>query len=362
MRKIRLLLAALLLLFGGVVWSPLARAAEEKLRVLVLLPLTGDAAAFGNSMKNGMMLGVEKLSPKATDSIEMIFQDDRMIPRETVTVFNRVHALSPVDVVVAFSSSTSNAIAPIAESKKVTTFGIASDGAVSRDRKYAFNFWVTPEGVAKKVVDELSRRNHKGLARIGLEHDGVLATDRAFDAISGGRFDLVLDEHFPIDNKDFRSFINKLRAKQAEIDATIISLFPGQLSVFGRQLKEAGIKTDLCSFELIEDLNEIKQANGAFDGVWFSNAADPDGEFTKLYQQRFPNTNSIMSANGHDIVLMLGKAVDEGVKREDLHNFFSKIKNFKGALGTFSSTGDQKFTLPAELKIIRNNGFESLKR
>ena len=96
---------------------------------------------------------------------------------------------------------------------------------------------------------------------------------------------------------------------------------------------------------------------GALIGQWYIQADDPSGEFLKLYGERYPGASPVTAANCHDAVLMAADAKVKGVALNDhLHN----LKDFKGALGVYSSTSDNKFTLPATAKIITSTGFERL--
>lgn len=333
----------------------------EKIRVAVILPFSGDGASLGESLRRGMTLGIEKLSPQAKQSIEFVYEDDRLDPKTSLSAFSRINGEGKVDVVINLSSGTSQALAPVTESKKVVLLAVASDGSISAGRRYAFNFWVTPKAEVRVVLEEVRRRGYKKIARIQTTYSGVFAIRDEFDRQNSGDIQIVLDDDYPLETKDFRPWLAKLRPKIQEIDAIQVVLFPGQLSSFSKQLAAAGIKKPLFGYELFEDRNEVLQSNGTLVGSWYANAADSDGEFLKLFQQRYPGASSYAAATGHDAVLLLGAAIDKGVKPEELYSFIATLKDFTGAMGTFSSTGDQKFSLPAELKVVTNDGFERLK-
>jgi len=197
--------------------------------------------------------------------------------------------------------------------------------------------------------------NHRGKAAILLPLTG--------DAASlGGAFKngMSLGLENLSDVKDFKTIVSKLRVKEKEYDAILVGLFPGQLAIFSRQLRGAGIKAPMFGWETMDDTNEVKNAGGALRGTWFASANQGIPSFVANYQKKFPNASSLLAANGHDIVLLLAKAFEHGSGSQEIVQFLSTLENFSGAVGTYSATGDQRFSLPAALKIVTENGVEVL--
>ena len=332
----------------------------DKLRVAAILPLSGEAASWGQAFKNGMLLGNESLSEKIQSQIDIIYEDDALSAKNTISIFNKLAGSGTVDAVINLSSGTAKALAPIIENKKVPLLALALDSAISKGRKYAFNYWVTPEEEVRVLLPEMKKRNYKRIARINTLQEGVLAIKDVFDRQAKGHIEVVLDDDFPPESKDFKTYITKLRAKEKQIDAVMVVLMPGQLNIFARQLRQMGSKLEMFGFETVEDTNEVALSGGTLIGTWYVNADDGNGSFLKTYQERFPGASSYLAASGYDAVRMLGKAVELGVEKEKLNEFFANLKDFSGALGTFSATGDQRFTLPATLKIVTKDGFKKL--
>lgn len=355
------IVTAILFIFLGLVSVDSAFAQEsDKIRIAAILPLTGEAASWGQAFKNGMLLGTESLSDKVKAQLDFIYEDDGLSAKNTVSIFSKLEASGGVDVVINLSSGTAKAIAPITENKKVPLLAIASDAAVSKGRKYAFNYWVTPEEEVRVLIPEMRKRNYKRIARINTIQDGVLAVKDVFDHQTKGQIDVVLNDDFPPDTRDFKTFIAKLRAREKDLDAVMVVLLPGQLNIFARQLRQMGSKIEMFGFETVEDANEVKLSGGTLIGTWYVNADDGDGSFLRTYQQRFPGASSYLAANGYDAVWMLGKAVEQGIEKGKLNEFLGTLKDFSGALGTYSATGDQRFSLPATIKIVTNDGFAKL--
>jgi len=333
---------------------------RTKLRVGAILALTGDGASWGEALRNGMSLALEDLPPDTRRKLDLQYEDDAFNPMNTVSAFNKMLNTTGLDAVITVSSGTSKALAPIAEGKKVTLLAIASDPEICRGRKFVFNFWVTPEEELRLLLPEAVRRGYKNIARITSVHAGSLAAVAALDQISQGELKTVLDEQYPMDVRDFRSFIAKVRAAK-NVDAILLTLLPPQLGIFARQAREAGLSQPFFGWETLEDLSEIKSARGALEGAWYVNAGDGRDSFMNRYRARFPESSIYGAANGYDAIMLFARALERDQAPNRLHNFLAELKNFEGVLGTYSATGDQRFSLPAALKVVSGTGFESFK-
>ena len=333
---------------------------SETVRIGAILPLSGNAASWGNAFKNGMEMALEELPPEVKSKIEITFEDDGLTSKNTISSFQKMMATRGVDLVVNLSSGTAKALAPVTEKAKVPLLAVASDAAIGRGRTYAFNYWVTPEEEVKAMLPELSRRNYRRIARVNTLHEGVLAVKEVFDRETKGKIEILLNDDFPPETKDFKPFLSRLRPLQGQIDAVMVVLMPGQLGVFARQFKQSGIELPLFGFETVEDANEVALSEGALLGTWYVNAFDGDGSFLTRFKERFPGASTYLAPSGYDAVQLVAAAIKSGTPRADLHRFFSSLKDFKGAQGTFSATGDQRFSLPATLKIVTKDGFSTL--
>lgn len=350
------LLSLYLILFPS---SVFAESDPKTLRVGVILSFTGDAASVGEAVRNAMTLALEKLPKETRDRLELVYEDDAMSPKNTITAFRKLLRAGRLDVVVNTGSGTSKAIAPLVESEKIPLIAIATDPEVVAGRSWVVNFWVTPEEQVRVAIPEALRRNYSKIARITAIHDFTLAMKKYFDLENRNRIKLVLDEEFPPNAKDFRSFLTRLRSRD-KVDAILASLMPGQLGVFAKQTRQMGIEVPIFGFETLEDSNEVKASDGALVGQWYVNTDDPDSTFIDEFRSRFPDSSLYGASNGYDIVLLLGAAVEKGATRAQVNHFLHTVKDFKGALGTYSATTDNRFTLPAAVKVVTEDGFKKV--
>ena len=352
--------AVLIFIFNILLFFPLISLSQDgdikKMNVGVILPLSGEVSSLGTAFRNGMTLALEELSEDERKLINFIYEDDAFNSRNSISALKKLQSQNRIDVAISFGSGTSNALAPIVERDRVALIAIASDPKVVKDKKYVFNFWVTPEQEAEVMVPEAIRRGYKKVARICAIHDGTFSAREALDLVNENQIQFVVDEEYPPDAKDFRTYLTKIKARK-DIDAILPLLFPGQISEFTKQARSLGITLPFFSFEFFEDANEVKNANGTLEGAWYVNADDASGDFVRKFKARFPTSSMYSAANGYDTVKLLISAAKRDPSAEGVRFYLSTLSNFEGALGKYSASGDQRFTLGAAVKEITKDGF-----
>lgn len=166
------------LLFAG---SSLVNAENPKVRIAVIAALSGEAASFGAAVSGGITLALEKLPSELKDKFEIVYEDDRLDPKQTIAAYHRLSTAGKPSAVLTISSGTSKALAPLVERDQVPTIAIASDPKINGDRNWVVNFWVKPEVEAELAIAEAVRRGFRRVARIVSIQDGYLSIKAAFD-------------------------------------------------------------------------------------------------------------------------------------------------------------------------------------
>lgn len=340
--------------------AEIGKSNQGRIKVGFIVPLSGDAASIGKAVQNGVEIALEKLAPQQREQLELFWEDDALRPAQTVSAFNKLTSINKVDVVLNTTSGTAHAIAGLAEKAEVPLIAVASDPKIVLNRKWVVNFWVTPEEEARVFIPEALRRGHKKVARLSTLHEGAFAVRSAIDKVNDGKIEWVLDEDFGPDVRDFRTYIAKLRT-HSDVDGLLPILLPGQLGNFAKQVRAAGVQLPFIGIEFFEDRNEVKASDGALVGSWYVNTADVDDDFVKEYFSRFPGDSIWGASSGHDAILLLAEAASLGAERSRINDFLHTVKNFSGAQGVFSATGDNRFSLPAAVKIVTADGFVQVK-
>lgn len=332
----------------------------SEITIGAILPLTGDAASWGEAVRNGIELARSKLAPELKARIRVVYEDDQRKPALAVAAFQKLLKVDGVSAIIGITAQPGLAIAPLAEQHRIPFISIAVPKQISAGRKYTVLFYATAERMAAALVEESNRRSYRRIARISSIHDGRFAMRTEFDKAAGGNFEIVLDEEYPIESRDFRPFLTKLKNLQS-VDAIYVNLVLGQAGIFARQARELGIALPLFESEMFEDESEVRLSNGALIGQWFVNQASPSQEFEQEYFKRFPGSKIFNALNGHDALLLLGKAIEANANREAINTFLHRPEGFSGVLGRYRLDDSNRFDLPVAVKEVKERGFLTLR-
>jgi branched-chain amino acid transport system substrate-binding protein len=333
--------------------------APRKVKLGAILALTGTIANSGAACRNGIEMALQELPAERRNNIEVLIEDDENLPRKTLSAFAKLVDEDRVDAVITYFSGTSKSVAPLADKKGVAMIAIASDPEVVAGRSHVFNLWVSPEAEVGAMLKEIQCRGYRNVAVAVATQQGALAFKKIFDEKRSGLVAVALEEEYLVDARDFRPFLSKVKAA-GKLDAMFVEVMFGQAGLFAKQAREMGISLPLFSVEVFEDPAEVAAAAGALTGQWYVQADDPMGEFLKRYQQKYPGQSSYTAANCYDAVNLVAAAVAKGTPVNELHRFLANLKDYAGALGAYSASGDNCFSLPAAVKIVTADGFRKL--
>ncbi len=336
-------------------------AESEKCKIAVIIPLSGQVASLGNYVKKGIDLALEELPIDQKNKLEVIYEDDQFNPVKTISIYRQLKSTKNINAVFVLGSPTANALVPITEADKTLLVAIgASDPTIAVGKEYSFIHWVIPQVLGEKLAAELVRKKFQRIAFVAGEVSGAIAdVGAAIEALDkkGKKDSVVYQQNFMKDITDYRSELLKLRQNKA--DAVVAVLFPGALSSFAKQFSEMKIPAELIGMETFEDEAEVKAANGALLGTWYVNASNSTSDFTKLYQKKYNEYPGWATGNSYDSLKLIASGVKElGFDNHAIRDSLRNLKDYQGAAGIYSASGDNRFTLPASLKRVTEKGFE----
>ncbi len=356
MARIFKFLAPVILLFS----SPIS----AEYRIGVILPLTGDNASIGHFLKNGIDLARATLPKDEREKIKLYYEDDQLHGNKAVAAYHKLVSNENADAFIVLGSGTGNVIAPLAERDRKIMIAVgASDATIVKGRNYSFIHWVAPEAEMRIVAEEMQRRGYTRIAFITTEQQGALAAkeaaEQAFEKMEM-KDRVVMNEVVGPGVRDFRALVAKARAKG--VDAFLVMLFPGSLSSFAKETRRQKLAADLAGAEFFEDADEVRASEGALTGQWYVNADESTGEFAALYAKTYKSHPGWGAANAYDVMKLFAQAVmRNGNDNGKIAGFLKTMKDYSGASGKYSATGDNRFDLPVAVKVVREGGFEKIR-
>lgn len=322
----------------------------DALKIGVIAPFSGAAAASGETVRNSILLAQEKFDSQRT--VNFVFEDDQLQPKNTVVSVEKLIAQDRVNGLIVFGSPTSLAVSSIAEKNKVPMVALSIVDKVVAGKSYVFKHWVASRAENELVVAEVQRRGYTRVAVVASTNDAMLALREHF--IASKIADIVYSEDFSRDETDFRTAVAKIRI--ANPDAVYNLLWSPQASLFARALRDGGVIVPMFGVHNLEDPSQIEASGGALNGAWFVTGDDSlAAEYYRDYKARFGAAPVAGGPNAFDVA----KMYIEAAKSKNIPDFLRNLNNFHGAYGEYGATGNNDFMIKAAIKSITDGKIAS---
>jgi branched-chain amino acid transport system substrate-binding protein len=346
------------------------RRGEKEIKIGAILPLTGDAAIWGQNDKEGMDLAVEEINAAGGIKgikVRIIYEDSEALPQKAVAAFQKLVNIEKVSVIIGdIASSPTFAIAPLAQQHKVV---LLSPGAtapkLSEAGPYFFRIWNSDAEEGEKMADfSYHKLKLRKIAILYINNDYGSGLKDVFSVEfekRGGK--IVAVERFQQNDIDFKTQLYKIKAVNPE--AIYLVGYPKEIPLILKQAKEIGLKKQILGSVAFEDPGIVELAKDAAEGVIYPYPIDPDPNepsvkhFIESFRKKYNKEPGIGANAGYDAVKMIVKAIELscGFSGEDIRKGLNMIKDYHGASGvmTFDENGDVH--KPIGFKIIKNGKF-----
>lgn len=317
-----------------------AKADDLPVVITATIPLTGDAASYGEIQKRGYELALEKINDQPGKPIlKMVYRDSQLNPKEAVNALQQSLLLDKPQVVFSISTAEVMAEAPIANASKVILLSpLASGDDIATAGPYVYRVSPSDSFQGKVMADSV--------VKLGVRSFGVLYVNSAWGVGLSASFRKSLEQNGgkvvgtetgDPTQVDFRTALEKLRAAKPE--GIFLILNPGGVVAALRQIKELGIQAKLFGADTLSDQSIYATAKNEAQGVIFALPAKPDSQvfkdFDAAYQQRFKAPADINAAAAYDSVMLVGRAARAGaVTGEQIKKYFETQQPYEGASGT----------------------------
>lgn len=325
-------------------------------KIGVMYPLSGDGAAYGLPIQRATKIAIDEINAKGGVNgrkLEAIYEDSKCNPKDGNAAAQKLVNIDKVKVIIGgVCSGETLGAAPITEANKVI---LISPSATSPDITKAgdFVFRLAPsDAYAGIVASEYAFNNLKvekaaiiseatdyaqGLRKVFIENFVKL----------GGK--MVADETYNPEDTDFRTQVTKVKASNPDVIYLVPQTVPKGILLV-KQIKEAGIKQQLLTAEVLIGRNVIKENAAYMEGLIgveqkfddkASKASALLGKYRKQAKEE-PPFPAFMSA-AYDIVYLLADAIKEnGYDSERIKYYLYALKDYDGAVGkvTVDENGD----------------------
>lgn len=283
-RTDRLLFIFLMFVLPALISVGTASSAEneiKKLKVGVIVPLTGPLAFFGQDYVRTYELATEDI-PELKNAFDVVFEDSAYDSKQAVSALNKLVSSDRVDIIFSFGGPMLSALAPIAEVKKIPFFATESEKRDCEGKKYCT--------LVRNEKDEWGKATWQMLRKHGKAKIGIIKNQNQFmntfvDGVVDNKASseqVTILSDIPPSTVDLKTEVSAL--KTADFDALGIYLLPGSHHGLLKALKDLKKKQFLFGVEEFLVPENNKGFEEVIDGVFVVAPAYVDD-----YRIRFEN-------------------------------------------------------------------------
>src|SRR5712672_1459602 len=291
--------------------------AQEKVKIGVIVTLSGPAAALGAQVRDGFALAVKDLGGKmGGKDVELVVVDDELKPDGAVTRVKGLLERDKVDFVVGpiFSNILQAIHKPVVDTK---TFLISPNaGPSSYAGKNCSPFFYVTSYQNDQVHEILGKvAQERGYKRVYLLVPNYQA---GRDSVAGFKLDykgeIVEESYMPLGSLDFQPELTKINSQKPD---AVFTFMPGGMGVnLVKQYSQAGLADRipvLSAFTVDESTLPAQQdaAVGMFGGSnWAPNLDNPQNKkFVAGYEATYNSVPGTYAMQAYDAALLIDSAV-----------------------------------------------------
>jgi branched-chain amino acid transport system substrate-binding protein len=349
--------------------------AANTVKIGLLAPLTGFAAADGLSVLNSVKLAVERVNKEGGvlgKNVALISYDDRADAKEAVGLSRKLIQQDRVVGVVAGSYSTpTRAVAPIFQDDEIpmiSAYAVHPD--ITKAGNYCFRngFLGTVEGKSAAYVS-VKMLKAKKIALLTSDNDfgRTLAQGfREYIKTMPNDAEIVYAQTYPFKEKDFKPYLSKI--KEIGPDMIFASGYYFQTGPVVNQAREMGLTMNILGEEGADSPKFLEIAGKAAEGfviVTNLNRDDPRPEvqdFLKEFENRYGIQPDMVGASAYDAFML----IVDGIKRSGslkgpaIRKAIANTKDFNGLTGVLKGFTDiGEVVKEVQVQIVRDGRFRN---
>jgi branched-chain amino acid transport system substrate-binding protein len=350
--------------------------AAEMIKVGLLAPLTGFAAADGASVKNSVDLAVEKVNKAGGllgKKIELVTYDDRADAKEAVALAQKLIQQDKVVGLLAGSySMPTRAVAPLFQDEGlplVAAYAIHPDVTKAGDFNFRNGFLGAVEGrAAAYTAVELLKAKKIALLTSDNDFGRTLAEgfNEYLSKFAKGKAEVVIALTYPMQEKDFKPYLSKI--KEVNPDVIFSSGYYFQTGPVLKQARELGMQTQIIGEEGADSPKTLEIAGDAAEGFVIVTNLNRDDkrpfvqEFLKEYESRFKIQPDMVGASAYDAFMILC----DGIKRakstdgKTVRDAIAATKDYDGLTGVIKGFNKGEVVKEVQVQQVKGGRFRHL--
>ena len=362
------LLVIFLLVFSTFVGAQ----SEDVIKLGFFAPITGPAAADGESALNSAELAVEVINDKGGINgkmVELVDYDDHLDSKQSVSIAQKLTTRDNVVAVVSGSySGTTRPVAAIYQNAKVpmiSAYAIHPDIPRAGDYIFQQSF---PGPVQGRVG------GYMAVDDLGAQEIAILYVDNDFGSTLNDNFQAYVEEKgaevvyvdsFGIGEREFNPVLTKINGLNP--DLIYVVAYAGEGAAIMRQAADVGIEAKILGTEGMDSTTQFLQVAGeAAEGLIITTNLNRESEeeqvieYINRYTEKFGFAPDMVGASTYDAFMLLAHVIGEvGTNPEEIKDAMYEVENYMtntGLLYRYTEVGEA--IKPVQVQVVENGEFK----
>ena len=371
----RLVVVMLIIIFAAVAVG-CGSSGKGKVVIGMVNPLSGDAATYGLSHKNGVELAREEINKAGGvkgQQLDILFHDDAGDPKQAAAGAQKF--ADQKDVIAIFGSALSSntlAMVPITAKAKLPHSVVSSSTPkLSGMSPYFFRMAVQDAQIGILMGDLMALKlNAKNVAILYPNNDfgkGLAAVVES--QLKKQNTTVTSSQAYLATDKDFSALLTMIKSQGIDALAVCGTYTDGGLIT--KQAGELGLTVPIVSGPGFYSPRFIDIAGKNAERAIFLNAfvsTNPEPtvqSFVKKYKEKYGAAPDTFAALGYDQMYVLVKAIEKAgekgpITRENVRDALV-VTNYKGITGTVTFDDKGDWVRPYLYLTVKNGEFEVYK-
>ena len=328
--------------------------AAQPIKIGVAEALSGPAAQYGVSIRNGFEMAVDEINAAGGvngSKIELVVEDEQGKKDEAINAFKKL--IFQDKTLMLFGPTLSNSASaadPIAQASKIVVFGTSNtaDG-ITTIGDHVFRNSVT-EGDVLPVTIKVAAKVAKIRKVAVLYGNDDVFTKSGYDAfkkaLDDQKMPVTTTETFAKGDVDFKAQLTKIKATNP--DAIVLSALIAEGAPIMVQARQLGMNVPFIGGNGMNSVKVFDLAKGASDGLWvgspwsIENHTPANTSFIIAFTKKYSAPPDQFAAQAYDAMHIVTEAMkkikltgDLAKDREALQAAMPAVK-WNGATGPFA--------------------------
>jgi len=341
-RKLLIVILIVIILIILIVVFSLQKPKEDVIKIGFILPLSGNAAIFGEVERTVTDIAVGEINSTGGingKKIQVIYEDGGCNQKDAVSAVQKLLLDPDIKIIMPLCSAETLAVAPITQEKKILTFvAWANHPDISNTGSYIFRNAVSDELTGELLASTI-REDYDKVGIIYEQTDYSVGLKNVFKQKFEELGGEVIEEGFLQDAKDMRTQITKLISENIDV----IFVDPNTSiagSIILKQLKEQGYNGEIY-VNFIGSNPEIQKMPEVEGAIFYSDPYIPDNKIKKYVLEKYkektgkPPAFEYPALSRYDVLYVLKQAIENVGGDSTAIRDYLLSHSFTGALGEF---------------------------